>query len=496
MTSNAALWLISLPLLMSPVIYLGGRLAVLMPARPLRASVGRWGALAVLLIMWAVFAAVALQTDTNTPAELKVGMITLSIDGLSLLMVALTLAIATGVVIYSGAIMSGREGEEKYYAMLMAVSGAMIGLSCTGDLFNLWLWFETMVVSSYLLVAFYRERPPSLEAAVKYLVQSAVGSALVLIGVALVLAQTGSVSLDTIRLWAQSSTLLLAAGGLFVVGFGVKAALVPMHTWLPDAYAQSPTGVSALMSGVITATGLIAMMRVLSALMVEALTWGLLLMGFGAVNMLVGNLIALRQREVKRLLAFSSISHIGFILLGLGVGLYTGQAQGAQAGLFHLLNHGIMKALAFLCVGALLYGLQHADNRPLLITDLAGASRRYPLLATLFALAVLSLAGMPPLAGFMSKWQILLAGFAAQNATARAFVAFAVLNILISFVYYLPLVNALYRSSAPIDHPVQPLPLSLIIPLVVLAGLLLVVGVWPDLLRWLTQPAALALIGG
>ena len=141
----------------------------------------------------------------------------------------------------------------------------MIGLGCAGDLFNLWVWFEAMAVSSYLLVAFYREQPASLEAGVKYLVQSALGSVLVLLGIALVLAQTGTLRPGHASATAAQvgSPALLAAGALFLIGFGVKTALVPLHTWLPDAHSQAPSGISAMLSGVVIEAGLVALLRAL-----------------------------------------------------------------------------------------------------------------------------------------------------------------------------------------------------------------------------------------
>jgi proton-translocating NADH-quinone oxidoreductase chain N len=418
-------------------------------------------------------------------------------DGLSLLLAAVALGLGTLAVMFSGPYMAGEAGEEKYYAMLCAIVGVMIGLGCAADLFNLWVWFEAMAVSSYLLVVFYHEQPASLEAGVKYVVQSAAGSILVLLGIALVLSQTGTLELDKIHAAARPALVYLAAGGLFVVGFGIKAALVPFHTWLPDAHTQAPSGISAMLSGVVIEAGLVALLRVLAALAGASISWGILLMGFGALNMLVGNLMALRQTQVKRLLAYSSLSHIGYMILGLGIAMYAGQEAGAQGGLFHLLNHGLMKGLAFFAAGALLYAL-HAvkgDHSPLTVSDLDGAAQRYPLAALALSLAVLGLGGLPPLAGFMSKWQILVAGFAAHNFLIGALVVFAALNSVLSLAYYAPLVNAVYRKRP--SQAVElgaPVPFLMNLPLGLLALAVVAIGLWPGLVQWLTGPAGSALL--
>jgi formate hydrogenlyase subunit 3/multisubunit Na+/H+ antiporter MnhD subunit len=131
------------------------------------------------------------------------------------------------------------------------------------------------------------------------------------------------------------TSLWLTAGVLFIIGYGIKVALVPLHTWLPDAHAQAPSGISAILSAVVIQAGLIALLRALSSLTGAAATWGIMLIGLGVLNMLLGNLLALRQRQVKRLLAFSSISHVGYMVVGLGVALFVGTAAGAQAGFFH-----------------------------------------------------------------------------------------------------------------------------------------------------------------
>jgi formate hydrogenlyase subunit 3/multisubunit Na+/H+ antiporter MnhD subunit len=331
---------------------------------------------------------------------------------------------------------------------------------------------------------------------VKYLVQSASGSVLVLLGIALVFGITGTLDLGQIHTAARAAGLLVA-GALFVVGFGVKAAFVPLHTWLPDAHSQAPSGISAMLSGVVIEAGLVALLRALSALGAITLSWSTLLLAFGALNMLLGNLLALRQTQVKRLLAFSSLSHVGYMLLGLGITLYSGQPAGAQAGFFHLVNHGIMKGLAFLAAGTMLYGMYIANEShgPLMVADLAGAARRYPLAALALSIAVLGRGGLPPLAGFMSKWQIFVAGFQTRDPLIEGLVIFAALNSVLSLGYYAPLVNALYRQEP--SSAVQrscPVPAVMGVPLALLAVATVVIGVWPALLQWLTGPAGRALM--
>ena len=488
--------LITIPLISSPLVYLAGRLGTHDATLHRRSFLVRGLALLAVLISWLPFV-VSVQTFfTFGVQKFNIETIWLRVDGISLLMAGCVLLLGTLVILFSGSYMAGEVGEEKYYAMLLAMMGLMIGLVSASDLFNLWVWFEGMAISSYLLVAFYREQSASLEAGMKYLVQSATGSVLVLIGIALVLAQVGTLDMSEIAEAVLRSGVnrfaLLGAGALFLIGFGVKVALVPLHTWLPDAHSQAPSGISAMLSGVVIEIGLIAMLRALAVLTGFALSWGIILMAFGALNILYGNLLALRQTVVKRMLAYSSLSHVGYVLLGLGIALYSGIGLGAQGAFFHLFNHMLMKGLAFLAVGALMYGmfLRNGSHASLKVNDLAGAAQKYPLVALAFSIAVLGLGGMPPLAGFMSKWQIFVAGFETQNNWIVVLMIFMALNSVLSLGYYAPLVNLMYRKE-PSQQVLagKPLTWTIALPLIVMALLVIVLGFFPNLMNWLTIPA-------
>jgi proton-translocating NADH-quinone oxidoreductase chain N len=487
-------WLIALLLLSAPLVFLAGRIS----RQP---AWSRRTALAVLAAAWLPFALAAGDVNVRAVSVYSFGAVEMRFDALSLIFVGLVLTLGLLVSLTSGPSQHGDAGEETYFALLNAMLGVLVALASAADLFNLWVWFEALAVTSYLLVAFHREEPASLEAGVKYLVQSATGSLLVLLGIALVLAERGTLNLDHIRGGPSDSFLFTAMLALFVIGFGVKAALVPLHTWLPDAHAQAPSGISAMLSGVVLEAGLLVLIRTVTALVPLGQAegkLGILLMGFGALNLLVGNLLALRQSQLKRMLAYSTVAQVGYMMIGFGVAAYAQQVEGAQGALFHLFNHGLMKGLAFLAAGTLLYALHTSAGTvgaPLLIPDLSGAARRYPLVALTLSVALLGLGGLPPLAGFMSKWQIIAAGFETNNPVIDGLMVFAALNSVLSLAYYTPVVNTLYRQlpSVAVQHG-RGVPRIMSLPLAVMALAVLVIGVWPVLLSGLTAPAGAAIL--
>ena len=282
-----------------------------------------------------------------------------------------------------------------------------------------------------------------------------------------------------------------------MIGFGVKTALVPLHTWLPDAHSQAPSGISAMLSGVVIRAGLVAMLRALSALVAVSSSWYLILIGIGALNMLVGNLMALQQKQVKRLLAYSSVAQIGYMLLGLGIAFYSGQLDGAQGSLFHLLNHGMMKGLAFLSAGVMLYALHIAsgDHAPLLIEDMAGAARRYPVAALDAEPGSARSRRLAAASRFYVQMADLRGGFQTHNPWLEALVIFAALNSVLSLAYYVPLINVMYKlePSEKVKRGVR-MPRIMFVPLLILGIGHRHCWYWPNLMNWLTLPAARVLM--
>ncbi len=490
--------LIAVPFLAAPLIYLFGRLSV-RNGKLLGMRTAKTLTLAVLLAEIVLLVLTVTKAMGGGAVQQLIGLELMRFDGIGLVLSAIVLVLGVCVTIFSFPYMNKEKGEEKFYALLMMTIGSIIGLGFSYDLFNLWIWFEAMAISTYFLVAFYNEQSASLEAGLKYLVQSAVGSALVLFGIAAIFAAMGSTSLEDIwQYGAQLGSLGVLGLVLMIVGFGVKAALVPMHTWLPDAHSQAPSGISAMLSGVVIEAGLVAMLRVISMTGKMGGNWGYILIIFACLNILVGNLMALRQTEIKRLLAYSSLAHVGYMLFGFGIGFAFGAGAGTEGGFFHMLTHGLMKGLAFLSVGALLYALKlvKGDHSALTLEDLNGASRKYPLIAVCLSVAVLALGGLPPFAGFMSKWMILVAGVQTKNTWMLIAVIFVGLNSVLSLGYYAPIVNRLFkREMSEVVTAGKHVPWTMSLPIVLLTLAVILIGVWPMLTDFLLYNGQYFLLG-
>ncbi len=334
---------------------------------------------------------------------------------------------------------SGVESGE-YYALVLFSTSGMLLLTSASDLIVVFLAIELMSLSLYVLSGLFKGRRQAGEASMKYFLLGAFASAFLLYGIALLYGATGTTNIDRIAAAAAAAphdTLLIAGLGLLLVGFGFKISSAPFHMWAPDVYEGAPTSVTALIAtGSKAAVFAVLVRLLLSGVRAVQADWTAVLWVLAALTMTLGNVVAIAQSNLKRMLAYSSIAHVGYML----VGLVAGGAAGAGAVLFYLLAYTFTTAGTFgvitLCVRA---GEEAVDVR-----DYAGLGRRHPVLAFALALLLLSLVGIPPLAGFVGKFYLF-------GAAVRAgFVWLAVLGVLNSAIaayYYLRVIVTMYMQE-------------------------------------------------
>lgn len=415
--------------------------------------------------------------------------ILLALDGFSLFMLFTISLISLCVSLYSINYMEHYGSKAVYYALFLIMITGMNGLVLSNDLFTMYLFLEVAAVASYGLVAFGLGQD-ELEASYKYLMLSAVASALVLFSITLLFGLTGSLDLGGMASGLKTPGnpgIAVLCAALFFMGFGLKAAIVPFHAWLPDAHPSAPAPISAMLSGLlIKVSGLYALTRVLFQVFGMNPALSTVLLYLGAVSILVGALLALRQNDIKRMLAYSSISQIGYILLGIGLGT----PMGILGALFHLFNHASGKALLFLNSGSV---EQATGTRSL--DKMGGLAKRMPFTAATSVVGSLTIAGVPPLAGFWSKLIIIIALFEANHT---GFAVIAVLASVLTLWYYLLMQRrAFFGKLNEAWNGVKEAPFWMTVSTVALALICIAAGLVPSFMMktWL-KPAADALSAG
>ncbi|MEM4416886.1 MAG: NADH-quinone oxidoreductase subunit L [Nitrososphaerota archaeon] len=371
--------------------------------------------------------------------------------------------------IYSHKYMEREHATEAYFTLLQLFNAGMLGVVLVSNLFLFYIFWELMLIPSYALIAYWGTGNPRL-ISFKYFIFTHAGALALLIGIAWLAALFGNLNIYELAQLAapQAQTLrttLVTISVLIFIGAAIKMAIFPFHTWLPDAHAEAPTPISVLLSGVMIKSGVYAFARLILGILPFTLQeigfWVAIL---SVVSMVWGGLMALTQNDVKRLLAYSSISQMGYIVFGLS----TGTVAGLQGGLFHILNHGFAKGLLFMSAGVIIHELNERDLR-----RLGGLARRMPLTAIAMLLGGLSIAGTPPLGGFMSEWMIFTGGV---DAGWVYLVAVGVLATAITAGYYLRMVRAIFfGEKMPEAHeagPVMAVPMSVLVFLVIALGFL------------------------
>lgn len=389
----------------------------------------------------------------------------LQVDGLSIIIALVGFLLWLAVSIYS--ISYIKTDLVKYYSFLLILLGAVQGTVLAKDLISFYVFFEMTAVATYFLII-HKRSVVALQAGYKYILMTLIGAFLILLAIILVYVDTGSYEITAVTKSGGS-----IAPVLFLVGCFIKAGVVPLHTWLPDAHPAAPSPVSAFLSGMMIKIGAYGIIRFIFPILnldLRATNFGELLsslvMSIGIASMLIGVLLALAQTDVKRLLAYHSISQMGYILLGIGLGTELGLA----GGLYHLVNHTVFKGLLFLCMGAVIYstGMRKLD-------DLGGLWKRMPITTSTCIIAALAISGIPPFNGFASKTVL------AEAVTNFSFVLKLVMIVtaVLTFASFLKLIGYTFFGE-PKERLVaaKEAPLLMLLPMIVLAILCVLLGIY------------------
>ena len=413
-------------------------------------------------------------------------------DPFSSLMMLLFVAVTFLTIMVSPVHVETTKHCGEYYALICAiVAGMMFAVSAT-TLLGIFIGVEVVSISSYALVALKKNDPRASEAAVKYLIIGAFSTALTLLGMSMIYGVTGTLVIDKITVVIANEMVpnwafILGCIGM-IAGYGFKIAAVPFHSWAPDVYEGASAPVSGFLATASKKMGFAVMFKIFFALFVlsncvfiEEFQYVFAILA--AITMTVGNLVAISQSNIKRMLAYSSVAQAGYIMIALAI-----MSQYATTGaLFHMFTHVVMKGGAFIIVAALITaGLGEK------IEDYKGLAKRAPLLAAAMMLFLFSLAGIPPLAGFTSKFVLFSGAIFIDGAVSYDWVwlAFiAVINSAISLYYYARVVKAMYIEKPAVDDKLSvPAPFMVAIALCVVG--VIVLGVYPEILLDLCSTAA------
>jgi multicomponent Na+:H+ antiporter subunit D len=489
MVANAAPLLVVVPLMLAGICVFtpNGRTAWILTIL---------GSLASLLCALVLL----LQVSTNGVVSYHLGGfapplgIEFRVDGLNILFLLLVAGIGVLAAIFSWPTVSAEIRPEKhrlFYAAHLICFTGLAGVAITGDAFNLFVFLEISSIATYVLVALGGTRDRrAFPAAFNYLLMGTIGATFFVIGVGFLYAATGTLNMmdmaSRLAVIDADNRAVVAGFAFIVVGLGVKAAMWPLHQWLPNAYAYAPSFVTMFLSATATKVAIYALVRFGFTVFApeytfETLNVPLIFGPLAVIAMLSCSFQAVFQTDVRRMLAYSSVAQVGYMLLGIAIGT----SAGLSAGLFHLVNHALMKGALFMAVAGVV--LTYQGTR---ISDFAGLGRAAPLTMTAFAIAGLSLIGMPLTAGFQSKWYLLQAmldggwGFAALVIVVSSFLAVIYMGRVLQAVFFQAPVNPRkVRREAP---------LLLLIPLWVLTLATLYIGVQADWVIDLAQAAAQA----
>ncbi len=376
----------------------------------------------------------------------------------------------------------GFDDSLKYFILLMLVVTGTIGIVLTGDIFNLFVFLEITAISSYALTAIYRGRDGA-EAAFKFLLIGAFASSMILLAIILLYSQVGTLNMAEIavRMPEVDFNIKILIFILFFVGFGIEAEMFPLNGWVPDAYSQAPGPIAAVFAGMVAKAGIYALIRVIYLMFDLEGAFGLLLI-MGLITMIVAEVVALRQEKLRRMLAYSSIGQMGLIMIAFSINT----EQGVFAAIFLMFNHALIKSLLFLTTSFLVY-----NSKSKLISDLDGFGKKMPLVSLLFGLGAFALVGLPPFSGFWSKLYVLIA---AADQHMELIIALILSVSVVEIIYYFKVISRLYFRKASEEIPIQKPSINSSVVMIIMGSLIVLVGVYPDLITGLIENATTSLM--
>ena len=404
---------------------------------------------------------------------------TLFVDGVSLSMAIVTLVLIFASSLFSISYMHEKKSLAEYYALLALLSIGLVGVFITSNLMLFYFCWELMLVPAYFIIGGWGYREP-YRAAFKFFIFTHAGAVFVLLGIGAIFMVSGDLDIFTAKLALMANPdlarwILLS----FTAGFAVKMAVVPVHMWLPDAHSEAPAPMSALLSGVVISAGAYAILRIsvgtvfpaviatnFGTQFLHALTF------FGMISAFFGALIALVESDIKRIIAYSSIAHMGYVLFGLSLFPYNEAITGTT---FHLVSHAVSKGLLFLTAGAVMKQLEIRDIR-----QMGGLAGQMPITATSSIIAALSIAGIPPFACFISEFLIFVGAFRAiaNDSFYTVMTALMLIATVLSLAYALRFIGHVFFGQSKHEKIVD-VPLSMKLAMGILTVLVVILGVWP-----------------
>jgi proton-translocating NADH-quinone oxidoreductase chain N len=408
------------------------------------------------------------------------------VDTVSVYMVIAYMVVGSITCIYSVLHVNAKEDlSERYYALLLMTIGSVTAATFSGDLLTLFIFWEATAAGACILVA-YRKSRESLESAMKYLVMVIIASGFIIYGLSLIYGITGSLNFWTVKdalLTTSNPQLLVIAFAFLVAGYAIETAIVPFHMWMPDAYTAAPDSASAFLSALVDQGSYYVLLRVLLFILVPTavVDWRFTIAILSAITMTVGNLFALAQQNVKRMISYVCIADIGYNLIAIT----SLTPIGLQGNLFFFFVAAMETALAFMVIGVFRrMGLETLD-------DLSGMGRKMPLTSLAFVCAALSFSGVPLFAGFIAKYMVFTS---VLKSTVAWLAVVGVLNSVLQTSYFLRIIHQFYAKPPKSDAPIKE-PLKLLVPIYCLVAIIVVLGLYPDLVLDLLSAATTLLPG-